>query len=278
MNRDKLHHARLKDVAGIRQAEANVRTRAMPDRPSRKGGHLEFVDDEVIKMMKAGRDDLGQTFGGKGTHFEICLHADGPGRLKNRHPAIRAAFPWRIHPVVQPGKTKVKYARAGIREVEMVGCQQTAGTGVVQMCSPARVPRGEGIRERRSMTVEHEKARAFQTLTLSLLRQRAPVLVVSKQANGGNRHLGIQTLDANREIACRPATANVLLENLDLVFFPWPAIHELVVVGAPGAACNETKPVFPGLHSASGLRTGSVTSRSLSMALAGAMPFDARVS
>ena len=100
----------------------------------------------------------------------------------------------------------------------------------------------------------------------------------SYQANGGNRHLGIQTLDANREIACRPATANVLLKNLDLVFFPWPAIHELVVVGAPGAACNETKPVFPGLHSASGLRTGSVTSRSLSMALAGAMPFDARVS
>ena len=36
MNRDKLHHARLKDVAGIRQAEANVRIRAMPDRPSRR--------------------------------------------------------------------------------------------------------------------------------------------------------------------------------------------------------------------------------------------------
>ena len=120
MNDNKLHGASFKHVTSIRQTETNICVGTMPDRPPRQSSYLEFVDDEVIKMTEAGRDNLDQTFGREGPQFKICLYTNGPGRPKNRYPAIRAVLPWRIHLVVQPRKTKVKHACTSIRKVEMV--------------------------------------------------------------------------------------------------------------------------------------------------------------
>ena len=114
MHDDKLHRAGIKHRQRVGKAGIDIGILPMSDRPVGDGGDLELVDDQVVKMRKAGRHDAMKPFGGKRTHFEIRFQAGRLRGLQNGHPAIRIILPGRIHLRVKPRQSKMKNARATV--------------------------------------------------------------------------------------------------------------------------------------------------------------------
>ena len=195
-------------------------------------------------------------------HLKIGFDSGGTRALQDRHPPAGVAVPWLVHLFMQARKTEMEDARPAAVKIEMVGCQQAAGAGVVEMRAPARFFGSKGVSKGRPASRKRHKARAVEPFPLCLCFQDMAVSIITQQADGGHGQIRIKAFDANRKVAGRTAAANLLIEYQHLVFFTRPAIHQLVVVGTPCAAGDDAVPVLRRDHSASGLRIGSVTSRS----------------
>ena len=236
----------------------------MPDRPSGKSGNFKVVDDQIVEMAEAWLDRARQAIRRKRAHFDVCPYAGGLRFLQHRYPAIRIFLPWRVHLLVKSGKSEMQDSRARPRKFKVIGCQEAAGAGKVEMRAPAGILGGEGICKGRSAPVEHQQPRAVEAFLFCLSLEQASVRVAPKQADGGHRHVRVKTLDADGKVAGRPSAANLPVEDQDLLLLARPAVDKLVVVGTPCTAGDEPDPVFRRGHPASGFRTGSVTSRSSS--------------
>jgi hypothetical protein len=112
---------------------------------ARQGADFAIIDNDEIKMRKAGADQFGKPLPVNAGELKIRLEAGSAGAFEYGNPAVHFVLPLSIEVLVNSWEAEMQVACSGRTEVKMIRRQNIGNAGIEDMSPPPGGFGDEGV-------------------------------------------------------------------------------------------------------------------------------------